>query len=187
MDEALNQNEAGLPVRVMFQDEARFGRLSDPQRCWAPAPMRPLVRRGVVREYAYAYAAISPLDGQLDWMMTHSMKTTEMSAFLGLVGRKHPDEFVVMVMDGAPSHRAGQLHVPPNMALIRLPPYAPELNPVEHLWDELREKYFANRVFDSLGATIMQALRGLVDYTARPEDLVSLACWPWIVESIRAS
>jgi len=185
--QALSKNEGRLPVRVMFQDEARFGRLSDPRRCWAPAPVRPLVRRGVVREYAYAYAAVSPADGKLTWMSTHAMTTIEMSAFLRHVAGRHRQEFVVMVIDGAPSHRASTLQVPANMALLRLPPYAPELNPIEHLWDELREKHFANRVFDSLGAVITQAVRALAALERQPASLQSLTGWPWILQALRST
>jgi len=73
----------------MFQDEARFGRLSDPRRCWAPAPLRPVVPVALVREYAYAYAAVSPQDGALDWMLTLKMDTLNMNAFLNHVSRRH--------------------------------------------------------------------------------------------------
>ncbi len=187
MDEALKKNHKNLPVSVMFQDEARFGRLSLPQRCWAPAPLRPLVVQGIVREYSYAYAALAPMSGELDWMMATSMNTTEMTAFLRHVGKRHSDQFVVMVLDGAPSHRAMQLSVPENMALVRLPPYSPELNPVEHLWDEIREKRFVNRVFDSMGAVIAQALLALVEWEKSPDAVCSLSAWPWIVDGLKSS
>jgi hypothetical protein len=162
----------------MFQDEARFGRLSNPQRCWAPKPIRPLVTQGVVREYVYAYAAVSPEGGCLDWMMVPTMRTPEASEFLEAVADNHPEQFIVMVWDGAPSHRSGELHVPDNMALVRLPPYAPELNPVEHLWDEIREKHFANRVFDSLDAVTAQASTALAAWADSPAAVRSLTGWP---------
>lgn len=187
LDEALKRNRNNLPVSVMFQDEARFGRLSLPQRCWAPAPLRPVVVQGVVREYSYAYAALAPMSGELDWMMAPSMNTIEMGAFLRHVGKRHSDQFVVMVLDGAPSHRSLQLPVPDNMALVRLPPYSPELNPVEHLWDEIREKRFANRVFDSMGAVIAQALLSMVEWETSSEAVQSLSAWPWIVDSLQSS
>ena len=170
-------------MRVMFQDEARFGRLSDPRRCWAPAPIRPVVARALVREYSYAYAAVTPADGALVWMMAPKMDTLNMNAFLRHVSEKFPDEYIVMVLDGAPSHRAHALRVPENMALLRLPSYSPELNPAERLWDEIREKEFANRVFDSLGAAIAQAIRGLKRLEASPDSLVSLTNWQWIRDS----
>jgi len=182
--EAVIDNVADLPVRVMFQDEARFGRLSDPRRCWAPAPLRPVVPVALIREYVYACAAVTPpADGALDWMLAAKMDTLTMGSFLRYVSQRHSEEFVVMVLDGAPSHRAHHLEVPKNMALLRLPPYSPELNPAERLREELREKEFANVVFDSLGAAIGQAARGL----RRPERssamLQSLTGRNWTLKS----
>jgi transposase len=182
----VKENVANLPVLVMFQDEARFGRLSQPQRCWAPAPLRPVVAQGVVREYTYAYVALAPEEGDLDWMVAPTMSTIDMGAFLRHVAERHRDRFVVLVVDGAPSHRATHLHVPANMALVRLPPYSPELNPTEHLWDEIREKHFANRVFDSMGAVITQALAALVQWETSPELVQSLAGWPWILQALQS-
>ena len=89
-----------------------------------------------------------------------------------------------MVIDGAPSHRSGQLIVPENMTLVRLPPHAPELNPVEHVRDELREKDFANRVFDSLGAAIAQAARRLMRLEEHPDILKSIVGWDWVLKSL---
>lgn len=157
--------------------------MSDPRRCWAPAPLRPLVGLALVREYTYAYAAVSPKDGALDWMLAAKMDTVNMSAFLNHVSGKHPEEFLVMVLDGAPSHRARNLRAPPNMALVRLPAYSPELNPAERLWEEIREKEFGNRVFDSLGAAMLQAIRGLKRLEKSPSALQSLTGWDWIVRS----
>jgi len=181
--QASEQNVLNLPLRVMFQDEARFGRLSDPRRCWAPAPLRPVVSVALVREYTYAYAAVSPQDGSLDWMLTAKMDTLNMNAFLDHVSQRHADDYIVMVLDGASSHRSHDLYIPGNMALVRLPPYSPELNPAERLWEEIREKEFANRVFDSLGAAIAQAARGLKRLELMPDGLQSLTGWPWILGS----
>ncbi|CAG0904198.1 unnamed protein product [Darwinula stevensoni] len=75
-----------------------------------------------------------------------------MQLFLNEVSRRHPDEKIVMVMDGAGWHSSDKLKAPPNIYLLTLPPYAPELNPMEHVWDELREKFFHNQVFQSLDA-----------------------------------
>jgi transposase len=66
------------------------------------------------------------------------------------------------------------------MMLVRLPSYFPELSPAERLWEEIREKEFANRIFDSLGAAIAQAALGLKRLELMPEGLQSLTGWPWI-------
>jgi len=183
MAEAVTNNTNALPVRLMFQDEARFGRLSDPRRCWAPWPFRPLVRKALIREYVYAYAAVTPDDGHLEWMIADSMDTLTMNVFLRQIAKRHADEFVVMVLDGAPSHRSQKLEIPQNMVLVRLPPYSPELNPAERLWEELREKEFANKVFDSLEAAIVQLALGMWRLESSPPALQSLTGWQWILES----
>ena len=131
---------AHRPVRVMFQDEARFGRMVRPKRCGAPRPLRPVLRNGYEREFVYVYGAVSPREGELDWRLCREMTTVRMGEFLIQVSQAHPREFIVMVVDGASSHKAKDLVIPDNIRLLPLPPYAPELNPQEHVWDELREK-----------------------------------------------
>jgi len=174
------KNEDQLPLRLMFQDEARFGRMSDPRSCWAPAPHRPVVNLALVREFRYEYAAVSPWDGCLDFMTAEKMNTDSMSRFLLQVSEAHKDEFIVMVVDGASSHRSKELKVPENVSLIRLPPYSPELNPAEQIWNMLRRDYFANRVFDSLNAATEQAELGLAEMAANKSAIHRLTNWPWI-------
>ena len=73
-----------------------------------------------------------------------------MQIFLDEVAARHLNDRIVMVLDGAGWHKSGSLMIPNNLRLLSLPPYSPELNPVEHIWDDLREKEFHNRVFDSI-------------------------------------
>ena len=180
MAAACLKNEDPLPLRLMFQDEARFGRMSDPRSCWAPAPHRPVVNLALVREFRYEYAAVSPWDGCLDFMTAEKMNTDSMSRFLLQVSEAHKDEFIVMVVDGASSHRSKELKVPENVSLIRLPPYSPELNPAEQIWNVLRRNYYANRVFDSLNAATEQAELGLAEMAANKPAIHRLTNWPWI-------
>lgn len=180
MGAACLKNEKKLPVCLMFQDEARFGRMADPRACWAPAPQRPVVGLALVREFRYEYAAVSPWSGRLDYMTLEKMNTESMGKFLKRVSEAHNEDFIVMVLDGAPSHKGKELQVPENMSLVFLPPYSPELNPVERLWNILRRDYFANRVFDSLNAATLQAEHGLAHIATNKEALKSLTNWPWI-------
>ena len=164
----------------MFEDEARFGRISDPRRCWAPAGVRPVVQVQVVREYDYAFAAVSPHDGVLDTLVLPTANAEAMSVFLAEVSQRHSDEFILMVLDGAGWHRAKRLQIPANMRLILLPPWSPPLNPVEHIWDDVREKWFSNRVFASLSAVEEQLVTALLALEADPLPVASLAGFPWI-------
>ena len=171
----------GRRVRLMFQDEARFGRMVRIRRCWAPAPARPVVCNGYERQFVYVYGAVSPLEGQHDWMIVDKMNTVNMSQFLKQVSRKHRSEFIVMVVDGASSHVCKDLVVPENIRLLRLPPYSPELNPQEHVWDELREKEFPNRVFSDIASVVEQLKEGLPRLSKNRKNLFSLTAWPWII------
>ena len=164
----------------MFQDEARFGRISDPRACWAPAPHRPVVNMALVREYRYEYAAVSPWEGCLDFMTAEKMNTESMSRFLNQVSKAYQDQFIVMVVDGASSHRSKELEIPKNVSFIRLPPYSPELNPAEQIWNNIRREYFANRVFDTLDAATAQAEFGLTEMAANKLATRQLTNWPWI-------
>ena len=109
-----------------------------------------------------------------------SVNTEAMSVFLAEVSERHPNEFILMVLDGAGWHRAKRLQVPVNIKLISLPAWSPPLNPVEHLWDEVREKWFANRVFDSMAAVEDQLVMALTRLEADPQRVASLAGFDWI-------
>ena len=117
------------PLRLMFQDEARFGRISDCRYCWAPYPLRPTVKAMLTHQYVYAYAAVSR------WMAVWTAWCCQQSmvhawhCFFAEVARRHPKENIVMVLDGAGWHH-GAMALPPNLKLHFLPPYSPELNPV---------------------------------------------------------
>jgi len=169
----------------MFQDEARFGRVRLPARCWAPARIRPIVPQQIIREYTYAYAALSPQDGQVDSLILPDMYAHTMGVFLEEVSLRYPEELILMVMDGAPCHRAGILNVPQNIILLHLPPYSPQLNPVENFWGELREKGFSNTVFRDMQAVTDQLVEVLMDFESDHGRIKSLSQFPWIKNTIK--
>lgn len=168
-------------MRIMFQDEARFGRMVRIRRCWSPAPQCHIVPNGYERQFVYVYGAISPIEGEMDWMICREMNTERMSVFLHQISQAYPEDFMVMVVDGASSHKSKGLWCPYNIRLVRLPPYSPGLNPQEHVWDELREKEFPNRVFNDLSSVEQQLIKGLARMSADTKGLSSLTAWPWIV------
>ena len=91
----------GRRVRLMFQDEARFGRMVRIRRCWAPSPRRPVVCNGYERQFVYVYGAVSPMEGGFDWMICREMNTVRMTEFLAQVSAAHAKDFKLMVVDGA--------------------------------------------------------------------------------------
>ena len=164
----------------MFQDEGRFGLLGSPRRCWAPHGTRPVVGARLERKYLYAFSAVSPHDGVLDSLVLPWVSAQTMSLFLAEVAQRHAQEFVLMVMDQAGWHLAGELIVPQNMRLLFLPAYSPELNPAEHLWESLREDCFANHVFADLDAVEHALTKGLAALEADPARTRSMTGFNWI-------
>jgi len=138
----------------------------------------------VSQEYVYAYAAVSVASGEVDSLILPSVNTFCMEIFLDEVAARHPEDRIVMVLDGAGLHKAHALKIPKNIRLVILPPYSPELNPVEYLWDELREKYFGNMMsytLDDLEDHLEVALQTLEHDSPTVQSIVA---WPWIVNSL---
>ena len=162
----------------MGHDEGRFGRISRPKHCWAPPGMRPHVPSQVVRESVYIFAAVAPGAGLMTSLVLPSANTAMMNIFLEHVSQSFEHYFIVMQVDQAGWHRSKELSVPENMRLIEQPPYSPQVNPVEHLWEELREKYFHNRLYSSLDLLTDELCRGLNELTDDQERLRSMMSFP---------
>ena len=138
-----------------------------------------MVRKRQLRQYTYAFSAVSPHDGVMDSLILPWVNTETMSLFLQTVADRHPEEYIVMVMDQAGWHITEALQIPENMQIVFLPPYSPELNPAEHLWDDLREKDFANRAFSSMNGVegaLVQGLRRLEQNPVATQRLTGFRC-----------
>lgn len=123
----------------MFQDEAGFGRINKPKYCWGPKGDRPSVPCHHIREYRYAYGAVEPLTGDSSFLIMPNCNTVCMNIFLQELSKKYPDDMILLCCDGAAWHKAGSLCVPDNIELFFIPPYTPEMNPIEQIWKELRK------------------------------------------------
>jgi len=142
--------------------------------------VRPLVPKQVVRESLYAFAAVAPLEGQLYWQVHERCNTASMSLFvLGLL-EAYPDRRIVMFLDGAGWHRSKRLPVPERLRMESLPAYTPETNPVEHIWDELREKKVANRLFATLDVVRETIKTGLEELTLDTPRLTGITQFGWL-------
>jgi hypothetical protein len=165
---------------LLFQDEARFGRISDQRRCRTPWPIRPVVGHQIVREFVYGLAAASSFDGELCSSILPWEDTETMSMSLTHTAAPFPEEHCLMLLDGAGLRRALASRVPPTLHLLPWPHYSPELNPVEHLREYRRENYIGNHVFSSLDAVIDQLSAGLHHLHQRPNLAESMTCFDWL-------
>jgi hypothetical protein len=162
----------------MAQDEGRFGRISAAKRAWAPPGMRPKAPRQVIRQSSYVFAAVAPEQGLMTSLILPYADTAMMNLFLEQVARDFANYFIVMQVDQAGWHRSNELQVPENIRFIFQPAYSPEVNPVEHLWEELREKYLHNLVFPSLEELIDMLCHALNELSEDTERLRSMMFFP---------
>jgi transposase len=129
-------------------DEARFGQQGTLTRTWAPRGSRPTAVKQTRYEWVYMYAAVEPRTGASVALQAPLVNTDTMNVFLKMLSRKiRKDEHAVLIMDQAGWHRAKHLVTPDNITVLYLPPYSPELNPVERLWGYLRSHYLSNRAY----------------------------------------
>lgn len=139
----------GGRVRLFFLDEARFGQHGTLTRVWARRGSRPAAVKQTRYEWMYLYAAVEPATGESVALQAPSVNTGTMQAFLDMLARElGPEEHAVVLMDRAGWHMSRSLKVPDCITVLFLPPYSPELNPVERLWGYLRSHYLSNRVYD---------------------------------------
>jgi transposase len=168
----------------MFQDEARFGRINTPRKCWAPKGVRPIVGKQIVREYTYLYGAFSPKDGKADFLILPYMDSQCMSLFLKEISERYADEYVLIFWDGAPCHSAGKISIPANIMLDTFPPYSPDLNPSENIWDDMRENFFHNITFDSMKAVEAILEKAANFYENNSSIVKSITGWEWILSAL---
>ena len=91
-----------------------------------------------------------------------------------------PGAHAVVVLDGAGWHQPGsRLHVPPNISLLHLPPYAPQLNPVENVWQFLRQNYLAHRVLDTYDDIVQACCDAWNALACAPDRITSIASRPY--------
>jgi hypothetical protein len=172
----------------MAADEGRFGRLGEVCSCWCPKGIRPIVPKQQVREYVYAYAAVAPELGQMTSLVLPYANTKMMNLFLKQVSEDFRGYFIIMQVDKAAWHRSKSLQIPENIRLLTQPAHSPELMPVEHLWEDIRENYFYNRVFKSMSKVVDELCKGIVDLASDPERLRSMTYFPHLkISSLNAT
>lgn len=141
------------------------------------------MRKQIIREYTYVYGAISPFDGDACYLILPAMDARCMNVFLKELSDRYRNNFLLMVWDGAPCHSQGVLEIPENIMITALPPYSPQLNPAENNWDDMREKFFPNLVFDSMDAVEEKLVEACNFYEKNTEIIKSMAGWKWIISS----
>src|SRR3982750_925699 len=145
----------GTPIELWWQDEARVGQKNKIARRWARRGTRPRAPHDQRTSSVYIFGAICPQEGKGAALVLPRCDTQAMSLHLAEVAQAvAPGAHGVMLMDRAGWHRAKALVVPDNLTLVLLPARSPELNPVENIWQFLRQNWLSSRVFASYRAIV---------------------------------
>ena len=174
-------SEDDRPIKVFFEDEGRFGRMDRPYYCWAAPGVRPVVYSQIVREYTHAFSAICPHDGDCFSLVLPYADSEAMKIFLKELSKEYSAYRVILVMDKAAWHKSKSLGEFENIRVVFQPAYSPEVNPVEHLWEYLRENYFKNRPWRSMEALEEALCAALNDLLKIKSILQSLAGFHWAI------
>ena len=160
-----------------FQDEARVGQKNKITRRWAKRGTRPRAPHDQRTRSAYIFGAICPARGVGAALGLPRCNTQAMQWHLVEISSQvTPDAHAVILLDQAGWHTTQKLNVPENITLMPLPPRSPELNPVENIWQFMRDNWLSNRVFKSYA--------DIVDHSCFAWD--SLIHQPWKIMSIGA-
>jgi transposase len=178
-------NHPNVQVEQWAMDEHRIGLKPIIRRVWRRKGQRPLVTVQHRYKWLYLYGFVCPNSGQTFWLLLPMVSVTACTAalreFAQAVGAG-PDKQVILILDQAGWHISDQVVIPQGLHLVFLPPYSPELQPAEHLW-ELTDEALANRHFRDLAElTDVQAER-CRKLQEQPEIICSRTHFHWWPEA----
>ena len=137
-----------------------------------------------IREYRYLYGAVSPADGELFALVLPYTNTICMNVFLKELSKAYSDEYILLLVDNAAWHSSRGLQIPENIQLYPLLPYTPELNPIEMIWDEIREKGFRNEIFASLEKVVDRLCDCVCSLIGNSARVASITHRAWFIDAL---
>ena len=180
MAEIRNALPCRTDIELWFADEARVGQKNKITRRWAKRGTRPSAPHDQRTQSAYIFGAICPKKGKGAGLVMPRCDTDAMTAHLAEISAAvEPGAHAVLILDQAGWHMSKALVVPDNITLIPLPPRSPELNPVENVWQYIRDNWLSNRIFasyDDIVALSCEAWNRLID---RPWKIMSIGLREW--------
>jgi hypothetical protein len=178
--EEIAAKAGGKPIEIWFCDEARVGQKNKITRRWAPRGTRPSAPSDQRTQSAYIFGAICPAEGKAAGLILPRCTTQAMALHLEEISLAvAPGHHALLMLDQAGWHLSHKLKVPDNITLLPLPSKSPELNPVETVWQYMRDNWLSNRVFSSYPDILdhcCEAWNKLVD---QPWTIMSIGLRQW--------
>ena len=176
---------AGKPVEIWFGDEARVGQQGTLTRVWARRGTRPRAPRDRRFQSAYLFGAVCPERKIGAAVVMPEVGIKAMNEHLAAISRcVSVGAIAVLVLDQAGWHTSARLTRPDNIVLLPLPPYAPELNPVENVWEYMRKNWFSHQVWSSYKAIVDACCDAWNMLMQMPERIASITQCPWALQTV---
>jgi hypothetical protein len=173
----LGQACNGLRHAFVVSSPSQQGTLT---RVWAKRGTRPRAPRDQRYEWAYIFGAVCPQRRTTAALVAPTANTEVMSMHLKEIGANvAPGAHAALVLDGAGYHVATSLAVPANITLVHQPPYAPELNPVENVWEYLRGNKLSNTVYENYDDILETACQAWMFFAADKQRIASITSRQW--------
>ena len=165
---------------MWFQDEARFGQQNTTTRIWAETGSRPRVVQQQQFTYAYLFGAVCMTNGKTEAIIAPVSNMDVMTSHLKLISdATESGRHAVVIMDGASWHKEYLDEDFPNLSIIHIPPYSPELNPIEQVWSWLRQNEIANRSFKDYDNIVDKCTTAWNIFRADVDRVISLCKRDW--------
>ena len=176
------------PVKIWFADESRYGLLPNLRRVWTKKGVRPLKKWKSEYKWSYCYGAIDVIEGKSVFLQTPTVNLQWTEQFLLQIKKQFPDHEHIVVWDGVGFHPLDSSHerVPEGIHVIKLPPYSPELNPIEKLWDLIQD-HTSNKLWPNIERLDQVVAMHLRDWISDPIRVVQLVGNGWIRASANDS
>ena len=177
---------AGRPVRLWVLDEMRYGLHGFTRRVWGLPNFRPVVPTQQKYEWGFVYGAVTVGLSRAEFLLTETMDQPHSQQFYRQIGSSDPAAVHVLIQDGAGFHlRDGDARLPDNVRIITLPAYSPELNPIEGLWDQVKDG-LCNQVFNTL-AELEVVLRAELQRFWQDARRVRSLIFHWLRDQLNTS
>jgi transposase len=177
----------GRPVRVWVADEGRYGLHSFTRRCWGLRGVRVVKRAQKKYQWGYIFGALEVVSGKAEFCFLPTVNLDLSLGFLAQIAASDPAAEHVVIWDRAGFHqRPGDATLPPHVHILPLPAYSPELNPVEKVWDIVKDAV-ANRMFSALGWLENRLATALSPFWSDPDRTRQLVGYGWLHLQANAS
>lgn len=177
---ALEKGVAANTIEIWFADEARVGQKNKITRRWARRGTRPSALQDQRTASTYIFGAICPREGKGAALVLPHCDTEAMNLHLiEIAATVAPRAHAILIVDQAGWHMSRHVVVPPNISILPLPAKCPELNPIENVWQFMRDNWLSNRVFQSYEDIVDHCCEAWNKLTDQPWRIMSIGMRDW--------